>query len=113
MVQRNHVVADLGLCFGLGVSVDVSGQLVPEEVEIDPVLGFATDFAADDLPVKISGAFFVLHSEGHVKWDHFGGSKRVREDHGVAAFIKKANRLASCRKAHKDCACMTLWNDKP
>lgn len=75
MVERHHVIADLRAGGGFGIIVDVCGELVAEEVEIDPVLGLAPDLAADDLAIEISGAFFVLHCEGHVKWDHLAGPR--------------------------------------
>ena len=46
------------------------GNLVTEEIEIDPVLGFAAHLAADDVAIEVARRFLVVDCEGHVEGDH-------------------------------------------
>ena len=77
MVERHHICADPGRGLRLGIIVDVGRELMPKEIEINPIFSLASDLAADDLAVEVSGGFLVLDSKGHVKWYHWIGPKRL------------------------------------
>jgi hypothetical protein len=76
----------------------MGGNLVAEEIEIDPVVGFAPDLAADDVAVKGAGGFFIIDGEGHMKWDHsLGLSCVVRSSKSRGSASGHGKKLTSWR----------------
>ena len=67
MRHRHHRVADAAGAGGGEGLAQVQGNLMAEEVEVDPGVGAAAVGAAQDVAIETAGAVEVANVEGKVK----------------------------------------------
>ena len=83
MAHRHRIAVDLRGSGRSRLGTQMGDDLMPEKIEIDPVVGTAPFFAAKQFTIKLPGAGQIVHWKGQMKRNRIGSGRLRKAFHQI------------------------------